>query len=118
MGPNSKAPFMGYPDMGAGVYARLLPYKEWYEFNCAQRVHANSVEHMAWVTPLGLMSAVFFPRVVTGLGAVVLIGRELYRFGYTSADGPNSKIREMGAIPLNVAELLLVLGLGFAVIRF
>lgn len=35
MGIETPAPYMGYPDMGAGIYSRLLPYKEWFEFNCA-----------------------------------------------------------------------------------
>ena len=26
-------PKMGYPDMGAGLYSRSLPYKRWYEMN-------------------------------------------------------------------------------------
>jgi hypothetical protein len=25
----------GYPDMGSGRYALLLPYKDWYNFNNA-----------------------------------------------------------------------------------
>lgn len=32
--------------------------------------------------------------------------------GYLSKDGPNSFIRELGAIPLNAAEICLILGLG------
>ena len=28
-------PYMGYPDSGAGIYARKLAYKDWFEFNCA-----------------------------------------------------------------------------------
>lgn len=42
--------------------------------------------------------------------SVVICGRELYRFGYLSKDGPNSVIREIGAIPLNVAEIMLLIG--------
>ena len=37
---------MGYPDSGAGRYSRALGYEEWYKFNCAQRVHHNSIEHL------------------------------------------------------------------------
>jgi len=32
--------------------------------------------------------------------------------GYLSKDGPNSPIREMGAYPLNIAEIIMILGLG------
>jgi len=35
MGQDSEAPLIGYPDMGAGIYSMMLPYKEWFEFNCA-----------------------------------------------------------------------------------
>lgn len=44
------------------------------------------------------------------MGSVIIVGRELYRWGYLSKDGPNSHIRELGAIPLNAAEIFLVLG--------
>ena len=84
MGMDSPAPFLGYPDMGAGTYSRLLYYKDWFAFNCAQRVHQNNVEHLAWTLPAFLVSVIFFPRLTVGLGFVVLCGRELYRAGYMS----------------------------------
>ena len=108
---------MGYPDMGAGMYSRLLPYKDWFQFNCAQRVHANSVEHLAWTLPTFIGTAIFFPRTAAVFGTTVLVGRELYRYGYMT-DGPTSKVREAGAIPLNIAELLTLLLLGFGVVRY
>ena len=50
------------------------------------------------------------------MGSVVLVGRELYRYGYMTKDGPNSNIREYGAYPLNIAELLCIFAvlLGFS----
>ena len=45
-------PKMSYPDVGAGMYARQLPYKDWYEFNIYQRIHGNSIEHLSWFLPL------------------------------------------------------------------
>ena len=75
---------MGYPDTGAGYYARRLSYKAWFEFNCAQRVHSNNVEHLAYMMPLYFISGIFFPRFVAGMGLTVIAGRELYRIGYTS----------------------------------
>lgn len=111
-------PYMGYPDNGAGLYARKLPYKDWFEFNCAQRVHMNSVEHLSYTIPLFFASGIFFPRFVAGMGGVVLVGRELYRVGYMTPEGPTSKIREMGAIPLNVAELLVLGSVAFIFVRY
>lgn len=35
-----------------------------------------------------------------------------------SKDGPNSNIREMGAYPLNITELLIMLGLSSIFIRY
>ena len=63
-------------------------------------------------------SGIFFPRLTAGLGVTILGGRELYRIGYMSKDGPTSKIRELGAVPLNIAELFLVLSLSFVFLRY
>lgn len=35
MGKDTPVPKMGYPDCGSGYYSAKLPYKDWYEFNCA-----------------------------------------------------------------------------------
>ena len=104
--------------MGAGMYSRMLGYKEWFEFNCAQRVHQNNVEHLSWTLPLFIVNGVFFPTFTAGLGGVVIAGRELYRMGYMSPEGPTSKIREIGAVPLNICELLAILSLSFAFMRW
>ena len=62
--------------------------------------------------PLLLVGGIFQPRFTCCLGSVVIVGREFYRWGYLTKYGPNSFIRELGAIPLNVAEILLILGIG------
>ena len=36
-----KLPSNGYPDMGTGRYAQLLPYKQWLDFANAQRIHVR-----------------------------------------------------------------------------
>jgi len=117
-GKETPVPLLGYPDIGAGYYSRMLTYKNWFEFNCAQRVHQNNVEHLAWTLPLVFVNGIFFPRMTAGLCGVVFVGRELYRIGYMSKDGPNSKIREIGAIPLNVSELFLTLSVVFCLLRY
>ena len=68
--------------------------------------------------PLSLVTGVFFPRFTFGCLTIVFVGRELYRFGYLSKNGASSKIREMGAIPLNVAELMLIMALGLAYLKY
>ena len=118
MGKDSALPGFGYPDMGAGRYSRKLPYADWFKFNCAQRIHMNSIEHLAWSIPVLLVGGMFLPKFCALMGATVLVGRELYRYGYMTEDGPNSWIREAGAIPLNVAELMLMLSIGFLAARY
>lgn len=112
MGADAPVPKMGYPDTGAGYYSKKLPYKAWYELNCAQRIHGNSMEHMSWCLPLILISGVFQPQMTAFLTSIVITGRELYRFGYMSKQGHSSFIRELGAYPLNIAEMLMIFGLG------
>jgi hypothetical protein len=104
--------------MGAGPFSKGLPYKQWFEFNCYQRIHNNSIEHLAWLMPLTLVAGVFFPRFVVGCTSVVLVGREFYRQGYLTKDGPNSFIRELGAIPLNMAEISMILALGLVWLKY
>ena len=38
----------------------------------------------------------------------MLVGREFYRFGYLTKEGPSSHVREVGAVALNAAGVLLV----------
>jgi hypothetical protein len=33
MGKDMPTPKLGYPDMGAGLFAKRLPYAQWHEFN-------------------------------------------------------------------------------------
>ena len=107
-----------YLDNGAGALSKRLEYKDWFEFNNAQRVRCNSVEHLAWLMPLVIVGGVFQPRITVGLAGTILIGREFYRFGYLTKEGASSKIREMGAIPLNIAEVLMMASLGLVYLRY
>ena len=110
-------PKAGYPDVGAGVFARQLPYKDWYQFNINQRIHGNSIEHLSWFLPLLFVQGIFAPRFSAGMAATMLIGRELYRFGYLTKEGPSSRIREAGAIPLNAAGFFLIGGAALSVLK-
>ena len=68
--------------------------------------------------PLLLIGGVFTPRFSAAMGATVIIGRELYRYGYMTNEGPNSHIREAGAIPLNAAEVFMILGIGALAVKY
>jgi hypothetical protein len=71
MGQDTPATALGYPDMDAGTYSRLFAYKDWFEFDCAMRMHQNNDEHLAWTLPTFMMSGVFFPWATAALGFTV-----------------------------------------------
>ena len=118
LGQDADPPAFGYPDMGAGSYSKKLPYYDWFKFNCAQRIHSNSIEHLSWALPLLLVGGIFTPRFSSAMGLTVFVGRELYRYGYMTNEGANSHIRELGAIPLNAAEVFMILGVGALALKY
>eukprot|EP00416_Gambierdiscus_australes_P041331 CAMPEP_0171093980 /NCGR_PEP_ID=MMETSP0766_2-20121228/39431_1 /TAXON_ID=439317 /ORGANISM="Gambierdiscus australes, Strain CAWD 149" /LENGTH=177 /DNA_ID=CAMNT_0011552499 /DNA_START=98 /DNA_END=631 /DNA_ORIENTATION=+ len=98
-------PLLGYPDMGSGRYAALLPYAEWVEFNNAQRSHQNMLEQAPSALVLLILGGLQMPKVSATLGLGYFLGRILYALGYRGERG--AKGREVGAI----SALLCVLGL-------
>jgi hypothetical protein len=64
-----------------------------------------------------IIGGIFLPRTSLLCGTGILAGRELYRIGYQSPEGPNSHVREAGAIPLNACELLVSLGVIFMFLK-
>lgn len=81
---------LGYPDMGNGRYADQLSYKEWVEFNNAQRSHYDMVENSGLALPCLVLNGLFRPALSAGLGAAYAIGRLLYGVGYQAA-GANGR---------------------------
>ena len=104
--------------MGAGPFAKNLSYKDWSEFNVYQRIHNNSIDHLSGLMPLTLVAGVFFPRFTVSCIGTIIVGRELYRYGYLTKEGPNSLIRELGAYPLNIAEIFLIMSLGLVYLKY
>ena len=80
----------GYPDMGSGRYSEKLSYKEWYMFNCAQRVHYNFVEMIATYEILLLVGGLAHPLLAAAMGALLIVGRIVYAIGYMF--GPKSRV--------------------------
>jgi glutathione S-transferase len=76
--------------MGGGLYAHKLSYKQWYEFNSAQRAHYNFLEWIATTLILILVAGIYFPIPSASLGLAVFIGRLLYSIGYVMG-GPNGR---------------------------
>ncbi|PVG03507.1 membrane-associated proteins in eicosanoid and glutathione metabolism [Serendipita vermifera] len=92
------------------VYAEVSQAKENHNahiFNCAQRAHANTLEHISTVLVALLWSGIRYPRTAAGMGAAWILGRILYTQGYVSGN-PNGRYR--GAFH-SIAEYVLY-GLG------
>jgi uncharacterized membrane protein YecN with MAPEG domain len=100
----------GSPDMGSGFYSQRLSYKEWYEFNNAQRSHYNFLEFAPTTFVWLFVAGVYFPIASAVLGVVVLISRFLYAVGY-SKNGPKGRI---AGVLGNDLALLGLLGLSLA----
>ncbi|KAL7930565.1 hypothetical protein V8C35DRAFT_312331 [Trichoderma chlorosporum] len=76
-----------------------------YQFNCAQRAHANYTENHASALGALLIAGLQFPVASAVLGATWALGRTLYLYGYTSSSGP--KGRTFGAYFAGAADLAL-----------
>ena len=88
--------------MGCGKYSQKLSYKDWYEFNSAQRAHYNFVEWIASTLLLILVAGVYFPIPAAALGLAIFIARLIYSIGYVTG-GPRG--RSIGATINDLAFL-------------
>ena len=88
--------------MGNGKYSEKLSYKDWYEFNSAQRAHYNFVEWIASTLILIAIAGVYFPIPAAALGLAIFIARLIYSLGY-ALGGPRG--RSVGALINDVAFL-------------
>ena len=68
----------------------------------------NGIEHLCFVVPALLFGSIFRPKLVIGASTVVLVGWELYAYGYQQPEGANSLIREIGGISAVLMELLCI----------
>eukprot|EP01016_Furgasonia_blochmanni_P050784 TRINITY_DN7904_c0_g1_i1.p2 TRINITY_DN7904_c0_g1~~TRINITY_DN7904_c0_g1_i1.p2 ORF type:complete len:190 (+),score=22.21 TRINITY_DN7904_c0_g1_i1:166-735(+) len=108
----------GFPDMGHGRYAQALSYKDWFQFNNAQRAHGNFVEQVGIMIPATLTAGLCYPTQAATLGLIYFIGRLAYTIGYQSEGGP--KNREFGAFPAGFALMgnsFLAMGTALRIIR-
>ena len=82
--PNEKkVPKFGYPDMGNGWYSQKLTYKQWFEFNLAQRVHYNFIENCIIIVFLILIAGIRHTSYSVIAGGCFSFGRILYSIGYS-----------------------------------
>ena len=90
--------------MGSGYFSKKLSYKDWFEFNNAQRVHYNFLESL----PLILIT-IFFAGLKQPLAALILscmyfVFRLIYLLGYTYG-GPNMRV--IGGAPASLCFITL-----------
>lgn len=102
-------PVNGFPDTGNGRFAEKLTYKEWYEFNNAQRVHMNFVEQLPMILTIILVASLTQPLAALILSIAYFLLRLIYAIGY-AAKGP--QFRAFGAVP-NILVKLALFGLAF-----
>ena len=75
-------PGSGYPDHGNGLYADLLEYKDWFEFNLDQRVHKNFLENVTMFCFNAIVLGVWWPITALVLASIQFVGRIIYSVGY------------------------------------
>ena len=79
---NSKLGKGGYPDCGSGLYSQGLSYKQWFDFNTAQRVHKNSLELYVQAIVFGLVAGLRFPIAIAVILGIYMIARLGYVVAY------------------------------------
>lgn len=103
--PGTEVSKEAYPDMGNGRYSQKLPYKNWYEFNNAQRVHYNYLENATIIITWLLIAGLKYEWVAVGAGSTYFIARCMYAIGYASK-GPAGRM--IGFVLSMTAALVLL----------
>ena len=103
--PDQSIPAGGFPDMGSGRYMAKLGYKEWFDFNNAQRAHQNMVEQLPYVITFLMGGGLVAPMVTCYIAWFSVLMRIAYIIGY-AYKGPDARV--FGA----VSGLLPMYGIG------
>ena len=77
-----KAAKIPYPNAYATA-AEAATSQEKHLFNCAQRAHANFIEHQPSVLTTLLIAGLRYPLISAAMGASWIFFRILYTIGYT-----------------------------------
>ena len=107
-GENAKLHKLGYPDMGCNIYADILPYKDWYRLNNAQRCHEYGWNHAMLLAPNAFICCLSFPRYTSVVLSLYLGLRLVHIYQYQSHRGVNAAFGTEQF--LNMFCMLLVLG--------
>ena len=87
--------------MFAGTHSMDVPARaDWVDFANAQRAHQNFVEGIATIVVFICVVSIWYPLAAAGAGALYIVGREIYSFGYR-AYGPAGRLA--GAITLEIS---------------
>ena len=62
----------GYPDNGNGLFSDQLSYKEWYNFQLAQRSASNFLENLPIYVFFILVAGLVFPGTTTIFGLAII----------------------------------------------
>ena len=87
----------GYPDMGHGRYSDTLPYRDWWAFSNAQRVHGNLLEALPTMLTLQLCAGVYFPQAAAALAVPWLVSRHVWGLNYIT-HGSEGRFRSVGGL--------------------
>ncbi|KAJ5218415.1 uncharacterized protein N7498_000514 [Penicillium cinerascens] len=66
------------------------------QFNCAQRAHANFLENAPQTMLFTLVAGLKYPELATGIGALWVVFRSLFMYGYVYSGKPQGKGRMLG----------------------
>ncbi|KIJ66631.1 hypothetical protein HYDPIDRAFT_174655 [Hydnomerulius pinastri MD-312] len=101
VGRHRKRSGVNYPQLYAEK-AEAAASKEAYLFNCAQRAHQNTLEHMPIILVTTLVTAVKYPVLAAAACGFWSLSRILYTIGYTTGDPAKRNTRGgiLGEIPL------------------
>lgn len=101
----------GYPDMGNGRYSDALSYKDWVDFNNAQRGHYNHLENVNGYVTYLLVASIVFPFEAAILGAILFFGRLGYAISYNRG-GSDDLLRRLSS---SISFLCNIVLFGYAI---
>ncbi|KAH7920361.1 membrane-associated proteins in eicosanoid and glutathione metabolism [Leucogyrophana mollusca] len=115
VGGHRKASGIKYPQLYAEK-AEVQASKEALRFNCAQRAHQNTIEHMPLIIISTLITGVKYPLLAGAAAGFWSFSRVLYTLGYTTGDPAKRNTRGglLGEVSV-VGKSCLLLGATYTV---